>query len=89
MTGCAFGRKPRAMKDLNAGHSSSTGWQAACPSSCRVNTKRAAAITLEAPATSLLPWALLLAEMGAAFFLFSSGLVPAFLVRSLQVFLRF
>ena len=54
-----------------------------------MNTKREAAITLEAPVTNLLPWVLLLAEMGTTVVLFASDLVPAFLVRSLQVFLRF
>ena len=34
-------------------------------------------------------WALLAAELGAAFVLFSSDLVPAVVIRSLQVFLRF
>ena len=36
-----------------------------------------------------LAWALLAAEVGAVFVLFSSGLVPAVVIRSLQVFLRF
>ena len=35
------------------------------------------------------PWALLLAELAAAVFLFSAGRMPALLVRSLQIFLRF
>jgi len=34
-------------------------------------------------------WVLLAAEVGAAFVLFSSGLVPSVVIRSLQVFLRF
>ncbi|HKA37797.1 MAG TPA: hypothetical protein VKH43_13320 [Thermoanaerobaculia bacterium] len=34
-------------------------------------------------------WALLAAEVGAAFVLFSSDLVPSVVIRSLQVFLRF
>ena len=36
-----------------------------------------------------LAWALLAAEVGATFVLFSSGLVPAVVIRSFQVFLRF
>jgi hypothetical protein len=36
-----------------------------------------------------LAWALLAAEVGAVFVLFSSDLVPAAVIRSLQVFLRF
>jgi hypothetical protein len=51
--------------------------------------KRAPAITLETPSTGALPWALLVAELGALLALFSSDLVPSVLVRSLQVFLRF
>lgn len=51
--------------------------------------KRAQAATLETPATGILPWALLVAEMGALLALFSSDLVPSVIVRSLQVFLRF
>ena len=35
------------------------------------------------------PWALLVAELAAALFLFSAGRMPALLVRSLQIFLRF
>jgi len=35
------------------------------------------------------PWALLVAELAAAFLLFSAGRMPALLVRSLQLFLRF
>lgn len=35
------------------------------------------------------PWALLVAELAAAVLLFSAGQVPAILVRSLQIFLRF
>ena len=35
------------------------------------------------------PWALLVAELAAAVLLFSAGRMPALLVRSLQIFLRF
>jgi hypothetical protein len=35
------------------------------------------------------PWALLVAELAAAALLFSAGRMPALLVRSLQIFLRF
>jgi hypothetical protein len=35
------------------------------------------------------PWALLVAEFAAAVVLFSAGRMPALLVRSLQIFLRF
>ena len=53
--------------------------------------KKAQAVSLELSHAQapLLPWALLLAELAAAMFLFSSGRVPAILVRSLQLFLRF
>jgi len=54
-----------------------------------VNTKRAQAATLQAASIGVLPWALLVAEFGAALALFSSDLVPTVLVRSLQIFLRF
>jgi hypothetical protein len=51
--------------------------------------KKAEAVSLELSQAPLLPWALLLAELAAAFLLFSAGRVPAVLVRSLQLFLRF
>jgi len=51
--------------------------------------KRAQAITLASPATGALPWALLVAEVGALLALFTSDLVPSVVVRSLQIFLRF
>jgi hypothetical protein len=51
--------------------------------------KKAQAVALEPSQATLLPWALLLAEMAAAVLLFSSGRVPAILLRSLQLFLRF
>jgi hypothetical protein len=51
--------------------------------------KKVQALTLEAAPVSTLAWALLLAETAAALLLFSSDRVPAFLVRSLQLFLRF
>jgi hypothetical protein len=51
--------------------------------------KRAQAGILETPATGVLPWALLVAEMGSLLALFSSDLVPLVIVRSLQIFLRF
>ncbi len=35
------------------------------------------------------PWALLVAELAAAVLLFAAGRMPALLVRSLQIFLRF
>ena len=42
------------------------------------------------PATQLpWAWALLVAELAAAVLLFSAGRMPALLVRSLQIFLRF
>ncbi|HKF45485.1 MAG TPA: hypothetical protein VKG01_20505 [Thermoanaerobaculia bacterium] len=48
-----------------------------------------AAARRERSETRGLAWALLAAEIGAVFALFSSGLVPATVVRALQVFLRF
>lgn len=55
----------------------------------RANMKRVQALTLEIPQAPSLAWSLLLAEIVAAVLLFSSGRVPAVLVRSLQLFLRF
>ena len=46
-------------------------------------------LTLEAAPASTLAWALLLAEAATAVLLFSFDRVPSFLVRSLQLFLRF
>jgi hypothetical protein len=43
----------------------------------------------EAPGIRSFAWALLAAEVGAVFVLFSTGLVPSVVIRSLQVFLRF
>ena len=74
---------------LKASWGSFRRWQEACPLYLRVNMKRSHAATLEAPATGVFPWALLVAEIGAALVFFSSDLVPALLVRSLQIFLRF
>jgi len=51
--------------------------------------KRVQAITLDFPQAPSLAWSLLFAEIVAAVLLFSSGQVPAVLVRSLQLFLRF
>ena len=51
--------------------------------------KREQVATLETPSTGVLPWALLVAEMGTLLALFSSDLVPSVIVRSLQIFLRF
>jgi len=51
--------------------------------------KKAQALALEAAPLAALPWALLVAETGAALFLFSSGRMPAVLLRCLQLFLRF
>ena len=51
--------------------------------------KKAQAVPFEVSQAPLLPWALLLAELAAAALLFASGRVPAVLVRSLQLFLRF
>jgi hypothetical protein len=53
--------------------------------------KKVQAVSLDLAQAPLLPWpwALLLAELGAAVFLFSAGRMPALLVRSLQIFLRF
>ena len=51
--------------------------------------KKVQAATLELTQATLLPWALLLAELFATALLFSAGRVPDLLVRSLQLFLRF
>lgn len=51
--------------------------------------KKVQAVPLEIAQAPLLPWALLLAELTAAALLFSAGRMPALLVRSLQLFLRF
>jgi hypothetical protein len=51
--------------------------------------RKAQAIPFEVVQAPLLPWALLLAELAAAALLFSAGQMPAVLVRSLQLFLRF
>ena len=51
--------------------------------------RKAQVVPFEASQAPLLPWALLLAELAAAILLFASGSVPAVLVRSLQLFLRF
>jgi hypothetical protein len=51
--------------------------------------KRLQAATLAAAPGDSLSWALLAAELGAVGLLFSSDLVPAVLVRFLQLFLRF
>ena len=64
--------------------------------------KRAQAVTLETASARVaalsrrertssrgLAWVLLAAEAGAAFALLSSDLVPAVVIRTLQVFLRF
>ena len=64
--------------------------------------KRAQAATFETASTRIsslsgrekagirsFAWALLAAEVGTAFVLFSSDLVPSVVIRSLQVFLRF
>jgi hypothetical protein len=51
--------------------------------------KRVQALALDLPQAPSLAWSLLIAEVLAAVLLFSSGQVPAVLVRSLQLFLRF
>ena len=51
--------------------------------------KRVQALTLELSQAPSCPGWPLLAEIAAAVLLFSSGRVPAVLVRSLQLFLRF
>ena len=51
--------------------------------------KRVQSLALDLPQAPSLVWSLLIAEILAAALLFSSGQVPAVLVRSLQLFLRF
>jgi hypothetical protein len=51
--------------------------------------KRVQAIALDFSQAPSLAWSLLFAEVAAAALLFSSGGIPAILVRSLQLFLRF
>ena len=51
--------------------------------------KRVQALTLDLPQAPSLAWSLLFAEILAAVLLFSSGRMPAVLVASLQLFLRF
>ena len=54
-----------------------------------VSTRTAADLRRERTGTRGLAWILLAAEAGAAFALLSSDLVPAVVLRTLQVFLRF
>jgi hypothetical protein len=53
--------------------------------------RKVQAVPLDLAQAPLLPWpwALLLAELAATVLLFSAGRMPALLVRSLQLFLRF
>ena len=53
--------------------------------------KKVRAVSLDFAQAPQLPWswALLVAELAAAVLLFSAGRMPALLVRSLQIFLRF
>jgi hypothetical protein len=53
--------------------------------------KKVQAVSLDLPQAPHLPWpwALLVAELATAVLLFSAGRMPALLVRSLQIFLRF
>ena len=66
-------------------------WQGTCASLSRVHMKKVQAASLDLAQAPRLPWpwALLLAELAAAVLLFSAGRMPALLVRSLQIFLRF
>ena len=54
-----------------------------------VSARVAAVARRERAGSRGLAWVLLAAEAGAAFALLSSDLVPAAVVRTLQVFLRF
>jgi len=51
--------------------------------------KRVQTLTLDLSQAFSLGWPLLFAEIAAAGLLFSSGRVPAVVVRALQLFLRF
>jgi hypothetical protein len=51
--------------------------------------KRVQALTLDLSQALSPGWPLLFAEIAAAALLFSSGRVPAVVVRALQLFLRF
>ena len=66
-------------------------WQGTCASLSRANMKKEQAASLDLAQAPQLPWpwALLVAELAAAVLLFSAGRMPALLVRSLQIFLRF
>jgi hypothetical protein len=66
-------------------------WQGTCASLSRANMKKEQAASLDLAQAPQLPWpwALLVAELAAAVLLFSAGRMPALLVRSLQLFLRF
>jgi len=66
-------------------------WQGTCASLWRANMKKEQVASLDLAQAPQLPWpwALIVAELAATVLLFSAGRMPALLVRSLQLFLRF